>query len=95
MFPDEAQAHSALQMWAEYLKPFTDAQIEKAVAAAIARYPSFPPTLGEFIALAREYEDFTPEYYHAKPHTPASPEVKRAVADMMSKLKADLEAGQP
>lgn len=62
--------------------------------AMIDRYPSYPPTLGEFKALAREYEDFTPEYYHAKPYTPATPEVKRAVADMMSKLKSDLAAGQ-
>lgn len=92
---DEESTVRSLKSWSNILSGLTNKQISQAASAMVDRYPSYPPTVGEFKALAREYEDFTPEYFTAKPYTPPTPEVKRHVADMMRKLKADLEAGQP
>lgn len=91
---DEDQTVRALTTWSGVLSGLTSQQVSLAARAMIDRHPSWPPTLGEFVALAREFEDFTPEYIKRSEPAPVSPEAKAAVASMIEQLKANLAAGQ-
>ena len=98
MLADEQEADSAMRLWAEQLRPFSDAQIEAALSLSLKRHPSWPPTLGEFLQLLRGDGDVI---RHARqfvrpalPEPPMSEEASAAVRAMMAKTRALLASGR-
>lgn len=98
MLADEHEAESAMRLWAEQLRPFSDAQVESALSLALKRHPSWPPTLGEFLQLLRGDGDVI---RHARefvrpvlPQPPMSEEASAAVRAMMAKTRAWLASAQ-
>jgi len=52
-FPDEAFTIEAKKIWAMDLSGLSNNQIKQGLDTMIDRYPSWPPTLGEFKALCK------------------------------------------
>ena len=98
MLADEQETDSAMRVWAVQLRPFSDEQIESALAMSLRRHPSWPPTLGEFLQLlrgdgdvirhAREFVKLPP------PQPPMSEETCQAIKAMMAQTQAWLANAQ-
>lgn len=52
MHTDERLTAFAMQQWDSHLSGFTDQDINRALTAMVLKHPEWPPTLGEFMALA-------------------------------------------
>lgn len=79
-----------MSLWGEHLRGLTDTQIEQACRAMVTEYPSWPPTLGEFLALAQGRADHTPEYYEPPVYKPLTAEAKARAKALLDELKRAL-----
>lgn len=96
--PDEATTVRTLRTWAHELAGIPEIRISHALSTMLARHPSWPPTLGEFLQLAHGDGDVV---RHARefvqpplPQPPMSEETCRAIKAMMARTQALLASGR-